>query len=77
MEVNCVAEALFILEAMAMHPNHHDLAVDALSTAITGFEHHGIEILQRYSLIVQATVLKRSRRRLTTQEKPRLQALAA
>lgn len=67
MEVNCVAEALFILEATAMHPNHHDLAVDALGTTIIGFKHHGIEIPQRYSLIVRATVLKRSRRRLTTQ----------
>lgn len=43
MEVNCVAEALFIPEATAAHLNHLDQAIDALSTAIIGLEHHGID----------------------------------
>ena len=43
MEVNCIAETRFVPEARATHLDHLDPAVDALSTAIIGFEHHGID----------------------------------
>ena len=43
MEVNRITEACLVSEAPAAHLDHLDPAVDALSSTIVSFEHHGID----------------------------------
>jgi len=43
MEVNGVAEAVFVPEATATDLDHLDPAVDALGTAIVGSQEHSID----------------------------------